>query len=93
MVNVCGALVSTPPLAVPPLSCRVTLSCAVPSAPAVVYVSVPSGETAGAAPKSSAPDTTWTANVSVWPASSDGPGEIAVAQPGTETGPELASTD
>ena len=32
IVNVCGALVSTPPFAVPPLSCSVTVIVAVPIA-------------------------------------------------------------
>ena len=33
IVNVCGALVSTPPFAVPPLSCSCTVTVADPVAP------------------------------------------------------------
>ena len=48
IVNVCGADVSTPPLAVPPSSCATTVTVAVPLAfGAEVYVSVPFEATAG----------------------------------------------
>src|SRR5947207_8659330 len=48
IVNVCGADVSTPPFAVPPLSCATTVTVALPFAFAAdVYVSVPLDETAG----------------------------------------------
>src|SRR5437764_5246122 len=48
MVNVCGAEVSTPPFAVPPLSCSVTVMVAVPLASgAGVKVRTPLGETDG----------------------------------------------
>ena len=48
IVKVCVALVSTPPLAVPPLSWIVTVTVAVPTAFAAgVKVSVPVGLTAG----------------------------------------------
>src|SRR5829696_10070882 len=79
MVNSCVALVSFPPLAVPPLSWANTVTVAVPKAlGAGVKVSVPPEEIAG-----------WTENrallllvtwkVTVWPASSAGPGEMLVA--------------
>ena len=48
MVNVCGSLVSSPPLSVPPSSDSVTVTFATPLAfGARAYVSVPFGETAG----------------------------------------------
>src|SRR5690349_13231113 len=53
MVKVWPALVSTPPLAVPPLSCATTVTTAVPFASgAGVNVSTPEGETAGCDAKS-----------------------------------------
>src|SRR5436190_1781846 len=49
MVKVCGALVSLPPLAVPPLSLATTVMVAEPLASAApVKVNVPVGEMAGA---------------------------------------------
>ena len=48
IVNVCAALVSTPPFAVPPLSWILTVTIAEPFAcGADVYVNVPEGLTAG----------------------------------------------
>src|SRR5437773_1644764 len=48
MVNVCGGLVSDPPLSVPPSSCNRTVTVATPFALAAgVYVSVPFGAIAG----------------------------------------------
>src|SRR5207248_2449971 len=53
MVNVCGAEVSTPPFAVPPLSCSVTVTVAVPLASgAGVKVRTPLGEIDGCDEKS-----------------------------------------
>ena len=46
-VKVCGALVSTPPLAVPPLSMAVTVTVATPGVLPGVKVSVPSLAIAG----------------------------------------------
>ncbi len=52
MVKLCGAEVSTPPLAVPPLSCRSSVIVAVPKLfTAGVKVSTPVGEIDGAAEK------------------------------------------
>src|ERR1044071_8115728 len=52
MVKVCGAEVSTPPLAVPPSSCAVTVTVAVPFASAAtVNVSTPVEEIDGCALK------------------------------------------
>src|SRR5437773_10035130 len=48
IVNVCRALVSTPPLAVPPSSSSCTVMVVVPLEPYLgMKVSVPSGDTAG----------------------------------------------
>ena len=82
-MNVCGALVSLPPLAVPPLSTARTVTVAPPSASRVgVYVSVPSGAIAGWTAKS--PGLLLeTVKVTLSEASSAGPGVIPVAQPGT----------
>src|SRR5438270_836767 len=84
MVKVWAALVSTPPLAVPPLSCSWTVTVAVPLALAAsVEVSVPlTAETVGCAEKS-ALLVLLTMKFSAWPLSSDGPAEMAVAQPAT----------
>src|SRR5262245_32186905 len=50
MMEVCGALVSTPPLKVPPSSFRMMVRVAAPFAfSAGVYVNVPVAEMAGAA--------------------------------------------
>ena len=84
MVNVCAALVLTPPLAVPPLSDNVTVIVAAPLAfGAGVYVNVPLAATLGCTEKSAALVLLVTMNVSVWPDSSAGPALIAVAQSGT----------
>src|SRR5947208_3128549 len=74
MVKVCGADVSTPPFAVPPLSCKRTVTVALPLAlGAVVYVKAPVALMLG-----------WTENkgllslvtrkLTVWPASSSANG-------------------
>ena len=48
IVNVCAALVSAPPFAVPPLSCSCTVTTADPvTLVVVVYVRVPFGAIAG----------------------------------------------
>ena len=53
MVNVCGGLVSLPPLAVPPLSTALTVTVADPTASSAgVYVSVPFAATPGCTAKS-----------------------------------------
>ena len=78
-----GGLVSMPPLAIPPLSTARTVTVADPRASSPwLKVSVPFGRTCG-----------WTVNrpglslvtlnVTDWPASAGGPGEMPVAQPGT----------
>jgi len=81
MVKTWGALVSTPPLAVPPLSCKRTVTVATPAfSTAGVYVSVPSGMIAGPAANSSGSSTV-TRNATVCADSLAGPELIAVAQP------------
>jgi hypothetical protein len=92
MVKDCEALVSTPPPAVPPLSCAATLIVALPLAlGAAVYVSVPSAATAGPALNSDGFEFPVTLNETVWPDSSAGPALIAVAQPATLCGPPSSS--
>src|SRR5262245_25018140 len=92
IVKVCGALVSWPPLAVPPLSCRRTVTVALPFAFAAgVYVSVPVADTAGNTPNN-ASLLVETRNVSVCPFSSAGPREIFVAQFGTVCAPASSFT-
>src|SRR3954469_7395522 len=79
IVNVCAALVSTPPLAVPPLSCAVTVTVADPVAPAAdVKVSVPVADTAGWA-ENSAVLLLVTMKFTVCALSLDAPALIAVA--------------
>ena len=91
-MNVCGALVSTPPLAVPPLSCSCTVTSVLPLAlGAGVNVSVPVAEIAGAT-VNSAGLAGVTRKLSVCAASSAGPALIAVAQPVTDCAPALSST-
>src|ERR671925_614921 len=92
IVKVWGALVSTPPLAVPPLSTALTVTVAAPLASAVgVYVSFPLDATAGWTAKRPVLSAE-TLNVTVWGDSPAGPGEMAVAQPATDFGPPSSST-
>ncbi len=53
---------------------------------------MPAGDTAGATLKSAVLVLPVTLNVTVWPASSAGPGLIAVAQPATVWAPESSRT-
>ncbi len=93
IVNVWPADVSAPPLAVPPSSCAATVIVAAPEALAAgVKVSVPLAATAGPAAKSPAFVLPVIVNDTVWPASSAGPAEIAVAQPATLAAPESSFT-
>ena len=93
IVNVCGADVSTPPLAVPPLSESVSVIVAVPATPgASVYVSVPVDDTAGPALNSAGLVLPVTLKVSVCAASSAGPALIAVAHGVTVCAPEFSVT-
>src|SRR6185503_21193023 len=81
MVKVCGADVSTPPLAVPPLSLSTIVIVAGPLALAAgVDVKVPVGLIAG--PAENRPELVLpvTSKATVWPDSLAGPGEMAVAQ-------------
>ena len=88
IVNDCGAEVSTPPSAVPPLSCATSVIVALPLAfAAVVKVSTPADETAGAVLKSAALVLPVTTKLTTWPASSAGPGLMPVAQPTSVCGP------
>ena len=91
IVNVRAGLVSTPPFPVPPSSAAVTVTVATPSVSAAgVYVSVPSGATAG-----------WTLNSAALLALTEndtpcddsfaGPCERSVAQPETACGPASSS--
>ena len=92
IVKVCGALVSTPPLAVPPLSCTVTVTVAVPLADGFgVKVSVPFAAMAGCAVKS-ALFVTEAAKLTVCHTSRAGPGEILVAKLAVVLAPEFAGT-
>src|SRR5262249_20258480 len=92
MRNACGALVSTPPLAVPPLSWIRTETVAEPDVVVDgVNVSVPAGETAG-----------WTLKIGLlslltmksrdWNDSLAGPALSDVAQFGTDCAPALSGT-
>ncbi len=92
MVNVCAALVSTPPLAVPPLSWMCTVTVVLPSTLAAgVYVRVPVSEIAG-----------WTLNrplsslvtmkSTTCADSLAGPALIEVAQPAIVCRPEFSLT-
>ena len=96
IVKVCGAEVSIPPLAVPPLSASTDCTVAVPNVPFVaVNVRVPVGETTGAALKVRLPvaDSTVVVKLRVWADSSGGPAEIAVWKFVKVCGPALSSTD
>src|SRR6185436_8539636 len=87
MVKVCGAEVSTPPLAVPPLSCATIVTVATPYWPvAGVYVSVPFALTAGC-DENSGVLLLFKRNWTVCPLSSAGPGLMFVTQPGTVWAP------
>ena len=78
----CGALVSTPPFAVPPVSTATSVIVADPKALAAgVYVSVPLAATAGAAENRAAFVLPVTLKLTVCPASFAGPWPIAVAHP------------
>ncbi len=91
IVNVCVALVSSPPFAVPPLSLRKTETVADPFAlVAGVKVSTPVGETAGCTAKSALLSLE-TLKVTVWPDSLAGPALIEVAQAAL-CGPESSFT-
>src|SRR5436189_281050 len=109
MVKVCAGLVSTPPLAVPPLSVSFTETVLLPDRPAAgVYVRVPVAalpnllaaavklnvpvpDTAGARENSVGFELPMMLKLTVWAASSEGPGEIAVAH-GAEYAPESSKT-
>ena len=95
IVKVCDVLVSLPPLAVPPLSTACTVTVAVPEAfGAGVKVSDPSAATAGCPPTVKSRLLEFmTANVTLWPDSSAGPGLIAVAQPGVDLRPCVLEHD
>src|SRR4030095_6062890 len=83
MVNVWGALVSTPPFNVPPSSWLLTVTVALPNAVgAPGYVGVPVAEIAGGA-LNSALLSFVTMKSTGWVSSSAGPALIAVAQPAT----------
>src|SRR5919201_3211615 len=87
IVNVCGGLVSPPGPELPPLSRKRTVTVAEPTArSAGVYVSVPSGATAGWTENS--PELSFeTRNVRVCEDSFAGPGLMFVAQPATVCAP------
>ena len=87
MVKVCAALVSTPPLAVPPLSCAFTVTVATPFAMrAGVKVSVPSTPIAGWVLKS-ALLLFVTRKLTAWPDSFAGPARMFAAKTGTDCSP------
>src|SRR5579872_7263091 len=93
MTKVCGALVSTPPFAVPPLSLSTMVMVAEPLLfVAGVYVSVPVGLMDGPAENNPGLVLPVTWNVTVCADSSAGPVLIAVAQPLTVCAPEFSST-
>ena len=80
-VKVWGALVSIPPLAVPPSSCNITVTTATPFAFAAgVNESVPVGEIAGGLEKRVGLSLE-TMKFKIWPTSDGLPGLIEVAQP------------
>ncbi len=92
IVKVCGALVSTPPKAVPPLSCATTVTVAEPFAfVAGVKVSVPLDAMAGCV-RNSALLSFVTAKVTTWPDSFAGPGEMPVRKLAVVLAPESSST-
>src|SRR5437773_506339 len=91
--NDCGALVSAPPLAVPPLSCRRMVTSADPWASGVgVKLKVPFGATVGPAENSPGLVFPVIRKVTVWLDSLAGPGLIFVAQPVRRIGPESSVT-
>ena len=93
IVKVWAALVSSPPLARPPLSWSWIVIVALPTpAAAGVNVSVPVGLTAGWTAKSALLVLFVTENATVWADSFAGPSLIAVAQPGIECAPEFSKT-
>jgi hypothetical protein len=88
ITNVCAALVSTPPFAVPPLSVSTSVIVAVPLAFAsAVYVNVPLLATAGPTLKSAAFVLPVTVKLTVCALSFVGPARMAVAHPATVCGP------
>src|SRR4051794_39265215 len=87
MVNVCAALVSAPPFAVPPVSCTCTVTVAVPLTPAAgVNVKAPAAEIAGCI-ENSATLLLLAMKFSSCGDSSAGPALIDVAQPTTDCVP------
>ena len=93
IVKVWVALVSSPLLAMPPLSWSSIVIVALPTpAAAGVNVSVPVGPTAGWTAKSALSVLFVTENATVWANSFAGPSLIAVAQPGIECAPEFSKT-
>ncbi len=93
IVNVCAGLVSTPPLAVPPLSVSLSVIVADPFAfGAGVNVRAPLALTAGPAAKSAGFELPVRTNASVCPASSAGPALMPVAQLATDCAPASSST-
>src|SRR5207245_5420600 len=81
MVNVCGGDVSTPPLAVPPMSFRTSVTTEDPDVFGLgVNVSVPFELSSGPIENSPGFVKSVTLKFTVCPDSSGGPGEIAVAQ-------------
>ena len=93
IVKDCGAEVSTPPIAVPPLSWATRVIVALPLAFAAgVKVRTPADETAGAVVKSAALVLPVTTKITTWPASSAGPGLMPVAQPTNVCAPLSSST-
>ena len=93
MVKVCGAEVSTPPNAVPPLSIATSVIVAEPLASgAVVKLKSPLDATAGPAENSAALVLLVTTKLTICAASFAGPGEIAVAHPANSCGPASSST-
>src|SRR5262245_51971080 len=88
IVNDWGALVSVPPLAVPPVSLRTMVIVAVPLVFGLgVKVSFPVGSIEGGAENSDGLLLFCTWNVADCPASSGGPMEMAVAQLAIDCGP------
>src|SRR5687768_15955053 len=82
MVNVIGAELFAPPLAVPPSSCNTTVTVVVPDAPTTgVKVSVPVAGLIVGCTENSSGLSAHTPKVSACPDSSAGPREIAVAHP------------
>src|SRR5437667_6221197 len=93
MVNVCGAEVSTPPLAVPPLSLRRMVIVAEPFAfVARVKLSAPEELMNGVPENRLGLVLLVTTKLSVWPDSSGGPAEMLVAQLEMNWKPESSLT-